>query len=97
MNILGYDIDPNFVYMVHPIQKSEATYGYRYTFIIDFNDGRSHRVKIDNNYKVFEYRDSYYVDSKSLTKHKELVMRKKQIKDLEIIKSLREKIISAKK
>lgn len=94
MNILGYEIDPTFVHTVHPIKIADTEHGYEYFFVLDFKDGRSHKVKISNNYSTLNYQGNPYSVTPHLSRanHKKMVLKKP--KDGELIKKLRTDIIS---
>lgn len=47
MDILGYEIDPSFVYIISPIDSWESDAKYYAGFRIRFKDGRTHHVEIN--------------------------------------------------
>lgn len=93
MNILGYEIDPSFVHTIHPITICETNNGYEYCFVLDFKDGRSHKVKVSNNYSDFEYKEKLWSDTPFLSNAYRKKMLIKKPKDGERIKKIRMEII----
>lgn len=100
IDVLGHEINCQFVYYVGPIFSDVKQQGYEYYFEIRFKDGRSHFVSISNNYTTERLRSTVlpgcdYVYSKLLTARQEHVVIKKRPKDEAKIVQLRNKIIKS--
>ena len=93
MDILGHEIDVNFIYRIAPVEFSEMQGFLR--FKLDFKDGRSHLVKFRDDY-------TYHSNCRKAERHKDYNGNDvKKIdaliqKDTKALSKLRDKIIAEK-
>jgi hypothetical protein len=95
MNLLGHEINLDFVYSVSPLfGDTITTEAYYFFFELSFKDGRSHKVEINNNFGSFSYNGNVYKrPKKDLTARQQKALEKKKITDLELIKKLRAEVV----
>lgn len=98
MDVLGYSIDPTFIYFVSPI---DATYigsdGYYVAFTISFKDGRDHVVRIKNNVSIATGTSTgikMWMSCKDLSGRERRKLNADYKKDLKNLTILRSNIIS---
>lgn len=98
MNLLGHEIDIDFVYRIGPIQSETSRQdAYWIFFELAFKDGRSHKVEIENNFLLESYRGGHLVmNARDLNKTEVKKLYRQKQKDLKVIKDLREKVIKDK-